>query len=67
MEYHYQPFDPDALITVISETRTQFPNCTVGRSGNGTGNLCVYDRDNYYVGVIELHDPPELYVFSDGA
>jgi hypothetical protein len=58
-EYYYRPFDPNALIGVLQQTMDKFPGCSVGRAGNGIGNLCVYNREGEYVGVIDLHDPPE--------
>lgn len=64
-DYHYQPFHLAPLIEILNRCLTQFPGCTVGRSGNDTGNLCVYDYDGEYVGVVQLHDPPELMVFEE--
>jgi hypothetical protein len=64
-DYYHRPFDPVALISVIQQARKRFPDCHIGRAGNGIGNLCVYDSSGDYVGVIELHDPPEFMAFGE--
>lgn len=63
-DYHHKPFDATALVQVLLHTLHTFPNCTVGRAGNGTGNLNVYDSKGIYVALIELHDKPELTMFN---
>lgn len=62
-DYHHKPFDATALVQVLLHTLHTFPNCTVGRAGNGVGDLCIYDKRGIYVGVIGVHDKPELTVF----
>jgi len=62
---HYRQFSPEKLILRLSEATMRWPNCTLSRSGNGIGDICIYDRDGEYVGVVELTDPPELIVIPD--
>lgn len=64
MTYHHQDFDPVKLVDVLAEVIQKIPGCTVGRSREGTGNLCIYDRGEY-VGVIELHKEPEWFAYDD--
>lgn len=56
-------FHPWQLRTVIDEAMTRWPGCTFSRAGNGIQNLCVYDYDGNYVGVISLRTP-ELIVLE---
>lgn len=65
-DYSHRLFDPALLIDVIQLVRQLFPGCSVGRALNTIGNLCVYDSRGEYVGVIELHDPPELKILDHG-
>lgn len=57
----FDPFSNLDLISVLQECERQWPLCTMLRSGNGTGNICVYDDDEY-VAVIMLRNPPELVI-----
>lgn len=59
-----RPFHVLDLIAVLQELERRIPLVQVGRSREGTGNLAVYDGDDY-VGVIELHAPPEFTLFGD--
>ena len=54
-EYHYLDFDPARLVDALQEVMRRVPDCTIGRSAHGTGNLCVYDNRGEYVGVIDLN------------
>lgn len=53
------PFSLLDLIAVLQEVERRYPLAEVGRSREGTGNLCVYDGDDY-VGVILLSAPPSV-------
>ena len=59
----YRMFSLAELIAVLRDIEREIPDAMVGRSGNGTGNLCIY-QDGEYVGVVELHDPPEYSIFA---
>lgn len=59
-DYHHLDFDPALVVEALQTCMERVPGCTVGRSANGIGNLCVYDNEGAYVGVIELHRDPEV-------
>lgn len=52
------------LVTALQQVAERVPGATLCRSGNGTGNLCIFNAAGTYVGVIELHDPPEVTLFT---
>lgn len=52
---HHEPFDPQRLLTALSRVRDAVPGFQIGRSGNQTGNIAIYDAGGEYVGSIELN------------
>lgn len=60
----FDPFSTLDLIDVLQECERQWPLSTLLRSREGTGNICVYDGDEY-VAVIMLRNPPELVIVPD--
>lgn len=63
-DYYHKPFSAAELARLLDQLQQKMPDVMLGRSREGTGNLCVYNHDEY-VGVIELHDPPELMLLDE--
>lgn len=55
MDSYHQPFDPGRLLTALSRVRDAVPDFQIGRSGNQTGNIAMYDADGEYIGCIDLN------------
>lgn len=55
-DIHHRPFDPRRLLAALSRVRDAVPDFQIGRSGNQTGNIAIYNADSEYIGSIDLNE-----------